>query len=456
MLYLAIVIIGCVCITSASFDEMTTNYFDFSHFYVKQIIWSVVAILSAVIVLLVDASLFHKYSYLLYVFGVTLLFFALLFGREVNGAKSWFELGPMRFQPVEVAKITTSIAMARVMSEYSFSIGDIRSLMRVAAIVALPLGIIVLQNDTGSGIVFGSFLFVLYREGLNKWLCVPLFLTVGLFISSFVVSPFLLLLLSFLFFLMVDMLMTREVRFHLIYLASVTLGVVALKLITWMVWDETMDSYMALLSVSLVSLVPMLWFFVRSHRLTTLYLSLLFIFTTLIVRVSDFLFTSVLRPHQQNRIMSFLGMVSDPLGTDYNVNQAKIAIGSGGLWGKGFLDGTQIKYGFVPERHTDFIFCSLAEEWGFVGVAVMMVCFMGLILKLLSMGERQKETFGRVYCYCVASILLFHIFVNIGMTIGLMPVMGIPLPLMSYGGSSLVAFTLMLFIAFRLDSANVR
>lgn len=169
---------------------------------------------------------------------------------------------------------------------------------------------------------------------------------------------------------------------------------------------------------------------------------------------TDYIFNSILKQHQRDRILSFLGIISDPLGTDYNVNQSKIAIGSGGLWGKGFLEGTQIKYGFVPERHTDFIFCTVGEEWGFLGTMVVLALLCMLILRLMRMGERQQEPFGRIYCYCVAAILLFHVLVNVGMTIGLMPVMGIPLPFMSYGGSSLIAFTILLFIAVRLDAST--
>ncbi len=456
LLYLLIVIAGCVCITSASFDEMSLDHFAFSHFYIKQIIWAGVALVAAVTVLLIDANFFHKYSYLLYFFGVILLLTTLVFGREVNGAKSWFEFGAFRFQPVEVVKITTSIALARVMSEYSFSINKISSLMRVILIVAAPLGIIIMQNDTGSGIVFCSFIFVLYREGLSRWLCVPLFFVAVLFILSFVLSQFVLLVISLGVVILINACITREIKYHLIYIAVVTLCTVVLKLITWVALGEAMDSYSALLLSSFVLLVPMLWVFVNRRLIPTLILSVFYILSTIFVQVCDFIFTSILRPHQQNRIMSFLGMVSDPLGAGYNVNQSKIAIGSGGLFGKGFLDGTQIRYGFVPEKHTDFIFCALSEEWGFVGVLFVLGCFMLLILKLMSMGERQNASFGRIYCYCVASILLFHIFVNVGMTIGLMPVMGIPLPFMSYGGSSLLAFTIMLFIAFRLDAARIR
>ncbi len=455
-LYMAIVLIGCISITGASFDGGSGNFFDFSHFYIKQLIWVGVAFLTAFVILLIDHNSFHKTSYLLYIFGIFLLLLTLLFGREVNGAKSWFMMGSFSIQPVEIVKIFTSIAVSRVMSEYSFSITNTRSLLRVLGVVALPLAIIILQNDTGSGIVFCSFILVLYREGLNRWLCLPAVLVAMLFIASFVISPFVLLFTMVTIAIIFDAAWQQELRQHTIYAALLILSSITIKLLSYWILGNSVDSYTALFISVALSSIPILYSSIRrvEFRSTIVMMSLLL--CAGFVKLSDFIFNSILRPHQQGRIMSFLGIINDPLGKDYNVNQAKIAIGSGGFWGKGFLDGTQIKYGFVPERHTDFIFCSLAEEWGFAGAFVLLMLLLCLVLKLLAMGERQKESFGRVYCYCVASILLFHIFVNVGMTIGLMPVMGIPLPFMSYGGSSLVAFTAMLFIAFRLDSANVR
>ena len=380
LLYVLIVIAGWVSITAASYDEESVNLFSFSHFYMKQLMWIGIAWVTALVVLLLDEHFYHKFAYPAYFAGLALLVAALLFGREVNGAKAWFEFGSVRVQPVEFAKIATALALARVMSGYSFSINRAGDLAKVAMVICIPLLIIVLQNDTGSGIVLGSFLFVLYREGLNKWLCIPVLLIAALFIVSFLLSP-----------------------------------------------------------MTLLVTVILVCFFIGA---------MIFLPTT------DYLFNSILKEHQQNRIKSYLGLLDDPRNLDYNVNQSKIAIGSGGFFGKGFLQGTQIKYGFVPERHTDFIFCTVGEEWGFLGAATVLTLICLLILRLMRMGERQQEPFGRIYCYCVAAILLFHVLVNVGMTIGLMPVMGIPLPFMSYGGSSLIAFTILLFIAIRLDAAT--
>ncbi len=453
-LYFAIVLIGWVCITSASFDEMSSNLFDFSHFYVKQAVWVGVALTAAVVVLLMDVSFFHRYAYILYGGGVFLLLATLVFGREVNGAKAWFEFGSFRVQPVELAKIATALAVARVMSDYPFSINRVSDLSKVAFVLAVPLGIIILQNDTGSGIVFGSLLFVFYREGLNNWLCIPVLLVAMLFILSFVLSELFLLMVSILVCVGVNALMTGNWRLCAQYLASLALATVVIYFGSGMLFGEGFTLYASLMLSSGVSLLFVVWHALRRRLHATLMVVGFFIFEMLFLPTTDYIFNNILREHQQNRILTFLGMVSDPLGTGYNVNQSKIAIGSGGAWGKGFLKGTQIRYGFVPEKHTDFIFCDLAEEWGFLGCAVLLSCFFALILRLMRMGERQQETFGRVYCYCVASILLFHTLVNVGMTIGIMPVMGIPLPFVSYGGSSLVAFTVLLFIAIRLDAAS--
>ncbi len=456
LLYVVIVGVGCLCITSATFDDMSSDFFSFSHFYIKQFMWVGVAFLAAMFILLMDSNLFHKYAYPLYIIGIFLLLLTFIFGREVNGAKSWFELGAFRIQPVELVKISTALAMARVMSEHSFSIEHISGLAKVVLVIAIPLGVIVLQNDTGSGIVFGSFLFVLYREGLNTWLVAPVLLMATLFILSFLLTPLTLLLLSILICLVCDALMNGEAKLHIKYAALLFLGSIFLTLYTEIFMDNPLPTYAVVAIVSAITLPFITAWAVRQARVRTLIIIAFFTLSNLFVPLCSYIFNSILRSHQQNRIMSFLGIVNDPLGIDYNVNQAKIAIGSGGFLGKGFLDGTQIKYGFVPEKHTDFIFCDLAEEWGFVGVCFLLGALFALVWRLIMMGERQVEAFGRVYCYCVASILLFHTFVNIGMTVGLMPVMGIPLPFVSYGGSSLVAFTILLFIAFRLDSAVQR
>lgn len=454
LLYALIVLAGCMSIVSASFDAATGDVFSFSHFYMKQLIWVALALVAALVVLLLEERFYHMLAYPAYIAGILFLIGALLFGREVNGAKAWFEFGSFRVQPVEFVKIATALALARVMSDYSFSINRTGDLIKVGIVICIPLFIIILQNDTGSGIVLGSFLFVLYREGLNKWLCVPVLLIAVLFIVSFLLAPMTLLVLALVVCTFSEAMMNGLWRSRIVFLASLLLGSLLLNFVMGLIAPGTMSLYHCMLAATILGLVVAA---VYAHRakLNNIFITIgLFVGTMVFLPTTDYIFNSILKPHQRDRILSFLGIISDPLGTDYNVNQSKIAIGSGGFLGKGFLEGTQIKYGFVPERHTDFIFCTVGEEWGFVGTMVVLTLMCLLILRLMRMGERQEEPFGRIYCYCVAAILLFHVLVNVGMTIGLMPVMGIPLPFMSYGGSSLIAFTILVFIAVRLDAST--
>ena len=419
----------------------------------KQLLWIVVAFVVGLFVLLLDSRYYHMWAYPAYIAGLCVLLLTLVVGREINGAKAWISFGSFNIQPVEFAKIATALALARLMSEYSFSISRINDIVKVGMLLCTPLLIIILQNDTGSGLVLGSFLFVLYREGLNQWLCILLLLVASLFISSFLLSPMTLLVVLILLSTFAEVMVSREVRSRIILVASLLLAAFLIMFLSGLLFDEGLSLYASLLIVALIAGVALAIYSIRntlSHAFITI---VLFIGSVFFLLSIDQVFNA-LEPHQQKRILSFMGIIYEPAGADYNVNQSKIAIGSGGLVGKGFLEGTQIKYGYVPERHTDFIFCTVGEEWGFLGTCTILVLFALLILRLMRMGERQEEPFGRIYCYCVASIMLFHVLVNVGMTVGLMPVMGIPLPFMSYGGSSLIAFTILLFIAIRLDAST--
>lgn len=456
LLYVGLVLIGWMSICSASYDETAIDPYSFSHFYVKQVLWVALAFVVALVVMLLDDKYYHMLAYPAYIGGLLILIGTLLFGKEVNGAKAWIELGFFSLQPVELVKIATALAMARVMSSYSFSINRFGDLLRVATIIALPLLIIILQNDTGSGIVLCSFIFVLYREGLNKWLCIPFLMIAALFIGSFVFTPMTMLVLLILICTVSEVLMNGLWQSRLIYLAALALVSVVVYLVSNYLFGWPLSAYKALLGTTALSIVGVVIYAYRAHLRNIFIVVAMFVGSMIFLPTTDYLFNSVLKEHQQNRIYSFLGIINDPKGIDFNVNQSKIAIGSGGLFGKGFLEGTQVKYNFVPENHTDFIFCTVGEEWGFVGCLVVLTMYCTLILRLMRIGERQEEPFGRIYCYCVASILLFHLMVNVGMTIGLMPVMGIPLPFMSYGGSSLLAFTLLLFIAIRFDASRRR
>jgi rod shape determining protein RodA len=348
---------------------------------------------------------------------------------------------------VEFAKIATALMMARVMSDYSFNIKRLVDLVKVAAVILLPFSIIVLQNDTGSGLVLGAFIFVFFREGLSKYVYFPVLFTAFLFIVSLIFEPVVIFTALLVLFTLYSLMKHGAFIGHLRFLLIIFLVSMLLAVFT------SLSGYAALMIASVVAIVVLLIFVFKTHTLSLLWPIVLFVYAMVFVPTCDYLF-SKLEPHQQNRIRIFVGMVDDPQDVGYNVNQSEIAIGSGGLFGKGFLEGTQTRYNFVPEKHTDFIFCVVGEEWGLFGCFVVVALYVALILRLMRMGERIKEPFGRVYCYSVAAMLLLHVLVNIGMTIGLMPVMGIPLPLMSYGGSSLLAFSLLIMIAIRLDAST--
>ncbi len=445
--YVAIVLLGLLFITSASYDPDTDNIFAFSHNYMKQAIWIGISWVVAVVVLLLDRRIFHMFATPAYILGVALLIAALIFGREVNGAKAWFEFGGIRVQPVEFAKIATALMMARVMSDYSFNIKRLVDLVKVAAVILLPFMIIVLQNDTGSGLVLGAFIFVFFREGLSKYIYFPVIFTVFLFVVSLIFDPFVIFMVLLLLFMGYSMLKHGAIEGHVRMLCGILLATLLLSAFT------PLSGYAALMIVASISVVVLLVFVFKTHTLSLLWPIVLFVYAMIFVPTSDYLF-SKLEPHQQNRIHTFVGIVDDPTGVGFNVIQSEIAIGSGGFTGKGIFEGTQNRYDFVPEKHTDFIFSVVGEEWGMLGATLVVSLFVILILRLMRMGERIKEPFGRVYCYSVAAMLLLHLCVNVGMTIGLMPVMGIPLPLVSYGGSSLLAFTILIMIAIRLDAST--
>lgn len=445
--YIAIVLLGWLFITSASFDHETENIFAFSHNYMKQIMWIGISWTVAIVVLLLERRFFHMFATPAYVFGVILLIAALLFGREVNGAKAWFEFGSIRVQPVEFVKIAVALMMARVMSDYSFNINRFTDLVKVALVIMIPFAIIVLQNDTGSGLVLGAFIFVLFREGLTKYIYFPVLFTIFLFVVSLIFEPVIIFTVLVVLFTLYSILHHGEIQGHIVFLCSILLVSLLIAMLT------TLSGYAALMITASIAIVVLLFFVFKTHTLSLLWPIAMFLYAMVFVPTCDYLFTK-LEPHQQNRIHTFVGLVDDPTGVGFNVIQSEIAIGSGGITGKGLFEGTQNRYDFVPEKHTDFIFSVIGEEWGLLGATLIISLFVTLILRLMRMGERIKEPFGRVYCYSVAAMLLLHVCVNIGMTIGVMPVMGIPLPLVSYGGSSLVAFTILIMIAIRLDAST--
>ncbi len=454
LIYAALVLMGWLNIYAAVYDEAHASIFDMGQRYGMQLVWIGVSVFLAVSILLIDDKYYHMLSYPFYWIMILVLLGVLFFGKEVNGAKAWIMIGPVAFQPTELAKFTTSLALARYMSAYSFDIHNFRNMFRVFLILLLPVAVILLQNDTGSALVYGSFLFMLYREGFNGWIYVALFMVISLFIFSFLLEPAALLVLMVIACTVAEGLTNGLWRDKLIYLSGVLLGALLLHVGPALLLGTGISFYVSLL-ISVVISLAAVFFYAYRYKLRNVFMFVLLFFGSLaFTQVVDYAFDNILQTHQQKRILDLLGLESDLKGWGYNVNQSKIAIGSGGFSGKGFLEGTQTKFNFVPEQSTDFIFCTVGEEWGFLGSALVVILFAVLIVRLIRMGERQKESFGRVYCYCAASIFLFHVLVNIGMTIGIMPVIGIPLPFFSYGGSSLISFTILLFVAIRLDMSK--
>lgn len=451
LVFVVLMLLGWMNIYAASSGEGES--FSFGSRYGMQMIWMGISMVVAGVILLVDDIYYHQFAYPFYLLMLLVLVATLFVGKEVNGAKSWLSLGPVAVQPAEFMKLATALALARFMSEYHFSLGRPKDLVGVGAILLIPIVVILAQNDMGSALVYCSFLIVLYREGLNSWVYYAIFLVVGLFVCSFLLSDVALLVGLIAVFVVVQALGNHNPKESAIY----TAGVGALSLAIYgaaLVAGWSLTYYGALLGASVVMLVVALAYAYR-NKLANIYLfAAMFVGSLLFIGAIDFVFNDVLQLHQQKRILDLFGLESDLKGWGYNVNQSKIAIGSGGFFGKGFLQGTQTKYDFIPEQSTDFIFCTVGEEWGFVGAVVVLGLFATLIIRLMKMGERQNEPFRRVYCYGVAGIFLFHVIINVGMTIGLMPVIGIPLPMFSYGGSSLLAFTILFFIAVRLDSQN--
>lgn len=453
-IYLALLLMGWINIYAAVYDERHKSIVDFSQRYGMQLIWISLAILLAFVVMTTDVKLFSFFAYVLYAASIGLLALVLVIGKEVNGAKAWLSFGSFGLQPAEFAKIGTALALSKFLSQYNVKITDLRTLVPVAVILVLPIGLIALQPDAGSILVFTAFTFALFREGLPG---IVLFFGFTLIILLFVslILPQLniliaLLILAFVFFA----LLTKRYKETFIGL-GIYIAAFGLVWLFSFLLNKNLNLYKLLaFSFFLAGMVYLIVIFFR--RIPMLSTFVLFMFGAIVFTNSvDYVFHELMEPHQQKRVNILLGLESDPLGYGYNVNQSQIAIGSGGLLGKGFLQGTQTKFNFVPEQSTDFIFCTIGEEWGFIGSAVVIMLFLFLMYKLIIIAERQRSTFSRIYGYCVASIFFFHFTINIGMTIGLLPVIGIPLPFFSYGGSSLWAFTIMLFILLRLDASRL-
>ena len=476
--WLLLVFIGWANIYASIHASEPSSIFDFDARSGKQFVWMVTAFcIAGLILFVIPPRLYEGLSLPIYLFMIGLLIAVIFLGIEVKGSRSWFAFGPVRFQPAEFSKISTSLLLATVMSQLGYKIGRFRDFMTTALIVIVPMMIIVLQSETGSALVYVGFIFMLYREGLSGWLIFMIGMAILTFILTLTASPFIaILVLAGVASLCICLYSDRFKWWMLVCVPLIALFAflpTLMDMLTdWIVGAERLAEIAALqetgeavelplimkikpiyilLGASLGSMPFVLFHAFREGSRFTYLAVLSFIGGLLLVVSTDFLFNDVLQDHQRKRIEVLLGMKEDPTGVGYNVNQSMIAIGSGGLTGKGFLNGTQTTLGFVPEQSTDFIFCTIGEEWGFVGAAAIILLYVFLIWRIIRNAERSREGFTRIYGYCVACCIFMHLFINIGMTIGLMPVIGIPLPFISYGGSSLWGFTAMLFIFIALD-----
>ena len=456
--YLLLVLIGWLNIYASSHSSETAGILDFATRSGKQFVWILGGLgVGALILFLFNPRLWEVISVPSYVVVLFLLVAVIFLGTEVKGSRSWFQFGAISFQPAEVSKITTSLVLAAVMSRQNFKLSNIKHLLLVAAIIAVPMLTIVAESETGSALVYVGFIFVLYREGFSGWFIACIGLVIILFILTLTASPYaaaLLLVSTISFSYCTENRLTR--RWLIRELPLVILMAFLPKIWRAIGGEEptgffaTIQPIHILLGATLLAM-PWLMFKAYRERKFSRWAAIIAFFAGLVMIYStEFIFNDVLQDHQRKRIEVLLGMKEDPAGVGYNVNQSMIAIGSGGLFGKGFLRGRQTTYGFVPEQSTDFIFCTVGEEWGFIGCLTVVLLYVFLIARIILDAEKCREGFSRIYGYCVASIIFMHLFINIGMTIGLMPVIGIPLPLLSYGGSSLWSFTVLIFIFLAL------
>ncbi|MCI1719841.1 MAG: rod shape-determining protein RodA [Bacteroidales bacterium] len=455
MSYLFLVIFGWLNIYSAVYTEDHPLIFDITQRYGMQFIWMCVSFVTAIfIIYIINPKIYDVLSPFLYGAMLLLLFIVIFAGKEVNGSKSWFYLGSFAFQPAEFSKITTALLLSYVMSKYGFRFSNIRDACKAALIMIVPIILIIAEKETGSALVYLGLIFVLYREGLNGWVLIFLFAIITLFIITIVSSPLVAIICCFAVAGIIRGLLKRNILGTLISVLPVIVLMAFLPAIMRIKFMQFLTvirpEYIALI-LSAPYLVIWLQDAIIIRDRPSKFLIISFLAASLFVISVNFIFTNVLQPHQTARIESLLGVNQDLQGIGYNVHQSEIAIGSGGLIGKGFLHGTQTKYNFVPEQSTDFIFCTVGEEWGFVGSLVLIAVYIYLIIRILILSDKNPDNFARIYGYCVASIFFMHVFINLGMTMGIMPVIGIPLPFLSYGGSSMLSFTILLFIFIRLD-----
>ena len=463
-IYLALLVLGWMSVCGASYTYGDTEIFSMSTRSGMQIIWIGTAISLGFVILMMDDRFFDTFAYPIYIAFLILLFATIFNPHEIKGSRSWLVLGPLRLQPAEFAKFATALAVAKLMSTYGFDIHNLKHFATAAMVVLLPMLFIIGQRETGSALVYLSFALMFYREGmpgsiLFTAVAMVIYFVVGIKYENVMlwdtptsVGKFVVLLLvqtfsaGMIWTYLRDKRMTRVI---LTYSYGITLG--------FLLFSEFIipfDIVWVQLIISAGLIGYLIYEGLSTRFINYLYIGIFAVGSILFFYSADFVLNDVLEAHQRVRINVLLGLDDDPAGAGYNVHQSEIAIGSGGLGGKGFLNGTQTKLKFVPEQDTDFIFCTVGEEEGFLGSAAVLGLFLALILRLMYLAERQPFKFGRVYGYCVAGVFLLHVFINVGMVLGLTPVIGIPLPFFSYGGSSLWGFTILLFIFLRIDAGR--
>lgn len=463
-IYVALLIFGWFSVCGASYTYGETDIFSLGTRSGMQIIWIGTSIVLGFVLLMLDDRFYDTFAYVIYGLLLLLLFATIFNPHEIKGSRSWLVLGPLRLQPAEFAKFATALAVAKFMSTYGFDIHNWKHFAAATGIVLLPMLFIVAQRETGSALVYLSFFLMFYREGmpgsiLFTGVAMVIYFVVGIKYENVMlwdtptsVGKFVVLLLVQIFSSCMVWTYCRDKR-KTLHMLALSLGTTLLMLL----FSEFVIPF-DIVWIQLIVTAALIAFCVYEGLSTRiknyLMISLFTIGSVIFFYSADYVLNDVMEPHQRVRINVLLGLDEDLAGAGYNVHQSEIAIGSGGLRGKGFLNGTQTKLKFVPEQDTDFIFCTVGEEEGFLGSAAVLLLFLALILRLIHLAERQPFKFGRVYGYCVLSIFLFHVFINVGMVLGLTPVIGIPLPFFSYGGSSLWGFTLLLFIFLRIDAGR--
>ena len=450
--YLLLVFIGWVNIYASVHSSDPASIFDWTCRSGKQAVWMGTAFIIAIVVLLMNPRIYESLAVPIYLFVGVLLVAVIFLGIDVKGSSSWFEFGPVRFQPAEISKISTSLMLAAYMSQQGYRISRMRNFIVTALIILIPMAIIVLQSETGSALVYVGFIFMLYREGLSGWLIFLAGMAILSFILTLTASPFVAILVIVGIASLCICLYSDRLKwwFFICVPAIVLMAFVPSILAGFAEEGLKLKPLHILLGVIGLAIPPVIYWAYKERNTFSHLAIVSTIAGILLVFSADFIFNDVLQDHQRKRIEVLLGMKEDPAGVGYNVRQSKIAIGSGGMFGKGYLNGTQTTYGCVPEQSTDFIFCTIGEEWGFAGSAAVILLYVFLIWRIIRDAEQSREAFTRIYGYCVACCIFMHLFINIGMTIGLMPVIGIPLPLISYGGSSLWGFTALIFIFIAL------